>query len=1519
MRSIGKDRHTMPLTRLGKSVAQPELHIRMASPNALDVFSSPALTSSPSSHPPGDSVRGSQQQRNHDNNIARNLAPTTTNNGGETDERASHVFELRRQRDDDLMTQQVLQGEHLRRLAADEELRAARVAAEHKVAAMQSEIFSSLQGEGATLHNGLPATLSTRPPSTDARTSDAHRHAMTPSSASHASHGTVPASPLPLPPASPSSSRRPPSQSQRHRPIDASTKLHYGPRAPVAPFLAPTSATTVRGGVGGAALKPVPASPATESLTQWLPNIPHVSMMSASTPTRDHRMGTSSPRGLPRATTRGGGTRSAQASRAKSSAKGTYAVKTPSAAAMRRQQFEDEYDDAGHLQLLDVTGAPKVGDDDRGADVASQRWMPQSFLSSHFVSIVKWAEMSYGEALVAHAAASSSAKGSELGEDQANGDDEGAKTSWYTTYRMQDDAQPSSLLTTAYCAIIDELLWNLPGFQHIWEGMRGEIFSSIFRLKKRDLVGVVGDQRRCHDGNGVEPSPPLSLNKATDDQRRLKWFSRVCGRRDTWFDTACTHLAKSHELQESIDNIHVSLEKYDLIFDIYDRTADRQITERAFRAWKTTTFRSREHNHVLQQVFKRLHKRSPVLVAFHGWRRVVFQRKLRSSKDKDATLSAVTDARMKAKADELDRLQRQLEQETLRLRNNAEREARKSAAMITNHEVEMRELHACQDAKDNVIISLEKIAKRWERLAKTCRPLLFRAPLPNSVLQVARGLHDVETELTVKGPSPARLLKGREALDKILCTWVNHVLDTIGSKAMRIKNTTSDVRDGEALMAICKYIISRSSNSGVGSGGGASYSVGGGGGGGNSSASGNWSTIYNAVHANALPDIAQPFLSPARGGATLEDAALPPPPPSLPLEKARITSPQPTRTISPQAKRGSVAPQRGRGHSVASIAVQLQQESQQKAVHQVQSLHATVVKALYLGTAEGLNPLLLSSCPFAARIIGREEEFFVSPHPTAGAWILASLFVCEMLQTFAQIADPSDVRFGCPAEVHFATQIPEFSLMLACDRTGNVATATSVAAAQAAAAVVAYVPQKKEQARESIKMAPLYQDGRAGKLARDRAGGRKGPQKGKNGGRVESAADEEPPMIIEDTASDVEAYLGKDEEQRRGTLFEFDHDTHNINTNPMDVGNDEVPVFGGEGESNQLCYVTSSSAVSSESSDDDVNTNVFDSRGGTTEAKTLSPPPIPGLVDRKGSKPFSSFRRVPSSVATTAIAAATASTTSPPLSHTTTMLSPGSSPALSPQHSRRGTTVSIQEFVNDENQRPAPHHVPGASSTSPTPGSQLTAASLEQQLQQRKSDLASYDSTISMTVGNGAVARRAISPVRGDLQSLPMHTLFRKLRRETRQKEEWLGLARLVTSVVLRYRILDVDAPHKIRVSVAPLPDVEPVVHPVPELVRRSASITRPPAPPPPPKVAQPTAVPRSAPSSGTASPGSVPLSRQSSTRHHSRGGSIFFSPDAGSASDDAGSSKGGSQAFSPLANDSAQSAAQRRSIVKFE
>lgn len=1254
----------------------------MASPRALDVFSTPVCAA----------PRGSSSD--------------------EEDRATTALKELLYQREEDVLTREMMESEQARRDVADEELREAKFAADEKIAMMENAISQCMNSSGPT-----------RPPA-----SSQEGGIKAGSSASHQNRSGVPCSPAPVPSTPEFGSMHSSRQLQTGRVVDPALKRnHLGGIASVPPlFQRRTRYNDYKGDEAAEEFAMLSPSPATESLAHQLPSIPR---LTSTTPSRGAAMPASwrgSPFGPPRAATTSRGPLPPRQS-------STETLCTSRQSDQRHRQVSPS---AGGAQSARERGSEGGAGRVPPAASGDGRWLPQSFLSSHFQSIVKWAEMSFEEARVAQGASAYVAPSAAMCCCADGG---------------EDDAKPSGLLTTtAYCAIIDEVLWNLPGFRHIWEQMRGEIFSSIFRLKKADLAcSLSAPSALCPDKHGAASD---NTSSGGGQIGRMTWFSRVCGRRDTWFDTASIHLEKSRDLQEKLSNINVSLEKYDLIFDIYGRTADRQVQERAFRAWRTTASRNQERNAGLLQVFSRIHKRSPVLVAFHGWRRLVFQRKLRSSKDKDATLSAVHEARLKSKAAELDCLQRQLEAETQRLRGNAERDSRKHAALLTSHAVEMRELQSCQEEKDAVILSLEKIAKRWERLAKTYRPLLFRAPLPQNVLHVARGLHDAETEIAAKGPSPARLARCREALDKVLCVWVNTVLDKIGSKSMRIKNTTTDVREGEALMALCRYLISRST--------------------------------------------------------TTDSESLAQPKPPLRSSESPVTSSQ---VLSRQG-------------SMSSIAAQLHQSSKESAMNQVQSLHSVVVKALYLGTAQGLAPLLVSTCPFGQKILGREEDFLAAPHPTAGAWILASLFVCELVQTFSQISSPTDVRFGCPAEAHVASQSPEFALMLSSDRTASTSATT-------------YVPQKREVAKETLKQAPLYQDNhRSGKLFL--ASATKSSSRGSRSGSASCAPQQQGGTTsIHDTPSDIDAYLGKDEEGSDvgggggggGDLSSHDYDRRRRSTH--EVGD---VIEGAESEDESL----SRGSTTVDSDVDDpmcVESKTFDRIGGGSNhplrANSAAAAAIAfgNKLQRQISQPFSSFTDFVSPPAT------------PPPDGS-------SSPSTSVHHQNysAGAGYTFQDGRASD----------GVTSPVPPP-----------------------------SAGGG---RRAISPVRTDLQDLAMHTLFRKLRRETRQREDWVGLARLVTSVVLRYRILDVDAPVKGRVSVVSAPftesDAAPAVVVAPDLPSRSPSflqkvptlqLHRQPQPNAPP---QSSAVPRA--SATNSLPGRHAPNRQP-PGVISRGGSMFFSQDA--------------------------------------
>jgi hypothetical protein len=1321
----------MPASSLVRGVSRQEQHQRMASPQALDVFSVSLANKSAS--------------------CSNNLLPAEADT-------ENPLRELRRQREDDDLTLRVQQGEDERRAVADEEFRVAREAANEKIGEMQNEI----SGGGIV------------PPTSSARTARTSAHV--------GSNAAPPASPVPT-------SQRALSSRRGIRPMDSSTKSS---RARDVVQLTHRKHDIVR-------LVP---SPATESLTHLLPNISRVA--DSATPTQNIKGG-STWRTATVSSPRGGGT----ASRALHDILGGDS--TPSK--------------GGGMHRMSTTTAlgDVVGCDKGRTNLLNQRWLPQSYGSCHFQSVVKWAEMSYEEALVAQAGVE--AANLRVAAHGAAAD----AVAVASTYKRPDDASPSSLLTTAYCAIIDEVLWNIPAFRSVWEAMRGEIFSAIFRLNKADLESSRAEETCRNAVNPSPSSPSQCVNNTNNVNSRMSWFSRVCGRRDTWFDTASVHLQRSHELQTKLDNIHVSLEKYDLIFDIYDRTADRQTLKRTFCAWKTTVARALDHNAGLLQVFSRIHKRSPLLIAFHGWRRLVLQRKLKSSKDKDATLSAVHDARLKAKEAELNRLQRQLEQETQRLRGQAERESRKQASLVTSHAVEMRELQACHEAKDSVIISLEKIAKRWERLAKTYRPLLYRGPLPNVIMQIARGLHHSETELSAKGPSGARVHRCREELDKLLCTWVNSVLDSIGSKATRIKNTTSDVREGEALMALCKHIISRSVAN------------------------------RNATSGNVANNASSPRVPVSQTStAAFGDAAMP--------VGSDVTRQRP---------------------SMSTIAVQLRMPSTQSTLHHVESLHTVVVKALYLGTAEGLSPLLLSTCPFASKIISNAEDFLASPHPTAGAWILASLFVCEMLQTFSQIGDPSDVRFGCPAESHVAAQPAEYALMISSDRS----------------TAPVYIAQKRDAATETLRSASDYQGGgrrptgwQFVRSTSSAAGGGSSVfnnhqrrsrnsslhQRDEEHHQRSTAMDD---AMIMDTESDIDAYLGRDEQT---TALAAEGSFHYTTMGEFPISHDGDRRGDGNSPASSCSENQEVSYGMFGSSSDEDAVAVVDGHFGDH-------PLLRDDLQHQPSTPFTSFRTTPlHSVASGrrlgSVGAAQAAASTPPVAST-----------------------------------PTPPIIP-SSATSPISPQSKGVATAAPRLEQQPSQT------------TGLIGVRSISPVRRDLESLPMHVLFRKLRRETRQRSDWLGLARLVTSVVLRYRILDVDAPVKGRVSLvaSSLPEPHegsgfPSTGARADVPSRSPSILQrvvaPVRSPQPPQVRNTPPASAAVPRSSNPSDSGVPISRRSSSKPLTRGGSMFFcqegNPVATPSSPRVASTVPPHSPTVPQLNESTASSnavgAQRRSMVKFE
>lgn len=594
--------------------------------------------------------------------------------------------------------------------------------------------------------------------------------------------------------------------------------------------------------------------------------------------------------------------------------------------------------------------------------------LPMSFYSTHFQSVTQWAEMSLQEALVAatklpaqrpqgaiHTPGATCEMHPEVDNEQHECDSMRKQS-----HALVDVHNPNRLLASACLAILDQLLSNTPGCAALWDAMRPHLFAAVFRLQPNDVAPAdsAGASGARHHGSSKQ-------------EETGEWFVRTCARRQLWAEGCTAAEGAVATLQEKMVELKTSMVKYDRIFDIYGRTSDRSTLRRVFRSWKVTTWRHLDHSVQLTRVFSRLTTRPKLMTAFYGWRQVVMHHRLKFSRDKEESRNAVQEAKLKSKAAELGALQRQLELETQRLQAQADRETKKQAALLTTHAVEVRELQSMQDSKDDVILSLEKVAKRWERVAKTFRPRIQCSAAPSRALQhSAKALLKVEHELIVKGPSGARFIKAREELDYMLCNWVNGILDALGSRASRLRRAATDVRDGEALLVLCKYLLKLYDplfDEGSTQIEGTSHNL-------------NTLGTGQVVTSGGEHGAASSYVSP---DGTPPQVAL------LPRSASMLRTA--TSTGSFRRSQAEITPATSAVFPAASgIATPA------PAPMAPAGIHALLIQTLYAGTHRGLSPPLVALCPFASKILHR-ESFLVHHHPSVGLWILSSLFVNHML------------------------------------------------------------------------------------------------------------------------------------------------------------------------------------------------------------------------------------------------------------------------------------------------------------------------------------------------------------------------------------------------------------------------------------------------------------------------------------------------------------------------------------------
>lgn len=488
-------------------------------------------------------------------------------------------------------------------------------------------------------------------------------------------------------------------------------------------------------------------------------------------------------------------------------AKPLFLVSSPEEASARREK------DAGEAGPSQPTNAPKKLP---GYPPATHRSgppmeygrsvsnfaiaFPIPFDESGFTSVLRWAHISFEEAVIA-------ALGPGVNPAEAR----------------QVEA-PNRIMVTVACYLLNEVLQRDLHLRELWAQLRPSIFDAIFspnhlaaemaRRQERVLhpfhpksMGALLREHEKDGDNNFSSEPgnafyhgagpqvqqlqlslgrrqtldredgvlhPLPTRHAQYDQ--VHDFSSYC----LWTEEILNAKRMNDILSKRVEDLKEVVRKSRLVLDMAGRRVDRYRKGAFFAAWASYTRRMRRFRETATVYITNARKRQLVESCFLKWRRIPLHERVTNLENE------VSDLRRKLlMSDEIHQVEiAKLRAQSKELKNQMQDITLKDEAlrnqMLESHAVETKGLQTALTQSVRHGSLMTKHARRWERLAKTLRPMVLCKSVPRPMMLVALELRKLEEEALSRTDLRAAFDSGaRQALssmESLLCSWVNFIM-----------------------------------------------------------------------------------------------------------------------------------------------------------------------------------------------------------------------------------------------------------------------------------------------------------------------------------------------------------------------------------------------------------------------------------------------------------------------------------------------------------------------------------------------------------------------------------------------------------------------------------------------------------------------------------------------------------------------------------------------------------------------
>jgi len=317
-----------------------------------------------------------------------------------------------------------------------------------------------------------------------------------------------------------------------------------------------------------------------------------------------------------------------------------------------------------------------------------------------------------------------------------------------------------------------------------WNGSSGtmEERNGVTQPYERENMESFPDSRESKKNKeeeeyGVVPSFPARYVQYTNQHD----YASYC----LWTEEMLQVKRLNNALAKRVSELKEVVQKSRLVLDLAGRRVDRYRKQFIFCAWRSYVAsmgrcRRTATNYIIRQKNNRL-----VESCFLKWRRVPLQEKVDHLESQVGELKRKLQMSNEIHQSEMNALRAKGKVAQDKLQDLTLKDEALRNQMLESHRLETTGLQSALTKSTKKAIQLREHSRRWERLAKTSRPMLLCRSVPKPLLSTAIDLCALEEEIfshpisgwgSLAEAHPSFARQAVPLLEQLLCHWVNFIM-----------------------------------------------------------------------------------------------------------------------------------------------------------------------------------------------------------------------------------------------------------------------------------------------------------------------------------------------------------------------------------------------------------------------------------------------------------------------------------------------------------------------------------------------------------------------------------------------------------------------------------------------------------------------------------------------------------------------------------------------------------------------